>query len=34
MEKDIFNGRITTLVSNEYNMEESIKKADPYTLIK
>lgn len=25
---DIFNGRITTLVSNEYNLEESIKKAD------
>lgn len=25
---DIFGGRITTLVSNEHNMEESIKKAD------
>lgn len=25
---DIFNGRITTLVSNEYNLEDSIKKAD------
>lgn len=25
---DIFNGRITTLVSNEYNLEESVKKAD------
>ncbi len=25
---DIFGGRITTLVSNEYNLEESVKKAD------
>lgn len=25
---DIFGGRVTTLVSNEYNLEESIKKAD------
>lgn len=25
---DIFNGRIVTLVSNDYNLEESIKKAD------
>lgn len=25
---DIFNGRITTLVSNEHNLEESVKKAD------
>jgi alanine dehydrogenase len=25
---DIFGGRVTTLVSNEYNLEESVKKAD------
>ncbi len=25
---DVFNGRIITLVSNEYNLEDSIKKAD------
>lgn len=25
---DIFNGRVTTLVSNEYNLEDSAKKAD------
>ena len=25
---DIFNGRVTTLVSNEHNLEEAVKKAD------